>query len=175
MEAIKINVEVSLNLSESAQQFVMGLVGLASGLRSCQCVTTGESAEAKDPEKPKSARTKSSKPKSARTKSSKPKEAPAPVEEAPAPAPAPAEEAPAPVEEAPAPVEEAPAPVEEAPAPAPSVTIDDVRRELAKKVGTHRESIKNKLNSFDAPSVTKLDPSKYYEMYEFLVSLPNEN
>ena len=158
MEAIKINVEVSLNLSESAQQFVMGLVGLASGLRSCQCVTTGESAEAKDPEKPKSAR----------TKSSKPKEAPAPVEEAPAPAPAPAEEAPAPVEEA-------PAPVEEAPAPAPSVTIDDVRRELAKKVGTHRESIKNKLNSFDAPSVTKLDPSKYYEMYEFLVSLPNEN
>ena len=165
MEAIKINVEVSLNLSESAQQFVMGLVGLASGLRSCQCVTTGESAEAKDPEKPKSAR----------TKSSKPKEAPAPVEEAPAPAPAPAEEAPAPVEEAPAPVEEAPAPVEEAPAPAPSVTIDDVRRELAKKVGTHRESIKNKLNSFDAPSVTKLDPSKYYEMYEFLVSLPNEN
>ena len=69
-----------------------------------------------------------------------------------------------------------------APAPAPTVptastvptaapTIEQVRQALAAKVNGHREEIKAKLNSFGAPSVTKLDPAKYSEMLEFLVNL----
>ena len=42
---------------------------------------------------------------------------------------------------------------------------------LAQKVNEHRDVIKQKLNEFGAPSVTKLDPSKYDEMYNFLESL----
>ena len=90
--------------------------------------------------------------------------APAPAAQAPKPAPAPAVQAPKP---APAP---APAP-KPAPAPEATVTIDDVRIELAKKVDKHREAIKAKLGELGAPSVTKLDPSKYNEMLYFLTSL----
>lgn len=50
-------------------------------------------------------------------------------------------------------------------------SIEDVRKMLSEKVNTHREVIKQKLNEFGAPSVTKLDPSKYDEMYNFLASL----
>ena len=42
---------------------------------------------------------------------------------------------------------------------------------LAQKVNEHRDTIKQKLDEFGAPSVTKLDPSKYDEMYNFLESL----
>ena len=49
--------------------------------------------------------------------------------------------------------------------------IEDVRTALAKKVNTHRDVIKAKLNEFGAPSVTKLDPDKYDDMYNFLMSL----
>lgn len=58
-----------------------------------------------------------------------------------------------------------------APAVAPSITIEQVRKALADKVSSHREAIKEKLNSLGAPSVTKLDPSKYAEMYAFLTAL----
>ena len=62
-----------------------------------------------------------------------------------------------------------------APAPAPakpaSISIDEVRAALAKKVNTHREEIKEKLTELGAPSVTKLDSSKYEEMLNFLNSL----
>lgn len=58
-----------------------------------------------------------------------------------------------------------------APAEAPSVTIEQVRQALAAKVNAHREEIKEKLNSLGAPSVTKLDPAKYGEMYAFLIAL----
>ena len=50
-------------------------------------------------------------------------------------------------------------------------TIEQVRQALAAKVNGHREEIKAKLNSFGAPSVTKLDPAKYSEMLEFLLNL----
>lgn len=93
--------------------------------------------------------------------------APAPAAQAPKPAPALAPK-PAPAS-APAPAPKpAPAP---APAPEATVTIDDVRIELAKKVDKHREAIKAKLGELGAPSVTKLDPSKYNEMLDFLTSL----
>ena len=60
------------------------------------------------------------------------------------------------------------------PAPAASSaskSIEDVRGMLAKKVNEHRDVIKQKLNELGAPSVTKLDPAKYDEMYNFLESL----
>ena len=65
----------------------------------------------------------------------------------------------------------APAPAPAAPAPAPQVTIEQVRQALAAKVNGHREEIKEKLNSLGAPSVTKLDPAKYAEMFTFLNAL----
>ena len=106
MEAIKISVEVNVNLSENTQSFIKSLFGGA-----CQC-----------------------------------------ADQKPAATPAPS---------APA----APA------ASSASKTIEDVRAELAKKVNDHRDAIKNKLTELGAPSVTKLDPSKYDEMYNFLAAL----
>ena len=65
----------------------------------------------------------------------------------------------------------APAPAAPAAPAAPQVTIEQVRRALAAKVNGHREEIKEKLNSLGAPSVTKLDPAKYTEMFTFLNTL----
>lgn len=56
-------------------------------------------------------------------------------------------------------------------APASSLTIEDVRKVLSGKVNDHRAEIKQKLSDLGAPSVTKLEPSKYQEMYDFLKSL----
>ena len=73
--------------------------------------------------------------------------------------------------EAEAPAEpEAEAPAEPE-AEAPAVSIEDVRKVLAEKVNEHRAAIKDKLIELGAPSVTKLDPSKYEEMFNFLKSL----
>lgn len=52
-----------------------------------------------------------------------------------------------------------------------SKSIEDVRGMLAKKVNEHRDVIKQKLYELGAPSVTRLDPAKYDEMYNFLESL----
>ena len=67
---------------------------------------------------------------------------------------------------------------EEKPAAAPkpveskqNIGIEDVRKVLAQKVNDHRDTIKQKLNELGAPSVTKLAPEKYKEMFEFLTSL----
>lgn len=60
------------------------------------------------------------------------------------------------------------------PAPAEDkaeVSIEDVRKALASKVANHRAEIKDKLDEFGAPSVTKLDPAKYQEMLDYLNSL----
>lgn len=76
----------------------------------------------------------------------------------------------------------APAQTQSAAKPAPSApaapaassaskSIEDVRGMLAEKVNEHRDEIKQKLNELGAPSVTKLDPAKYDEMYNFLESL----
>lgn len=66
-----------------------------------------------------------------------------------------------------------PAPGEPVAQAASSATksIEDVRTMLASKVNEHRSEIKEKLNELGAPSVTKLDPSKYDDMYNFLESL----
>lgn len=56
-------------------------------------------------------------------------------------------------------------------APSDNVSIEDVREALSKKVAAHRNEIKEKLTELGAPSVTKLDKSKYSDMLNFLNSL----
>lgn len=56
-------------------------------------------------------------------------------------------------------------------APSDNISIEDVREALSKKIATHRNEIKEKLTELGAPSVTKLDKSKYSEMLDFLNSL----
>ena len=63
------------------------------------------------------------------------------------------------------------APVAKKPAATASINIEDVRKMLAAKVSNHRAEIKEKLNSLGAPSVTKLDPAKYEDMYNYLNNL----
>ena len=83
---------------------------------------------------------------------------------------APAPAAPA-AKSAPAAPAAKPAPAAPAAPAAPQVTIEQVRQALAAKVNGHRVEIKEKLNSLGAPSVTKLDPAKYAEMFTFLNTL----
>lgn len=52
-----------------------------------------------------------------------------------------------------------------------AISIDSVRKALSEKVNDHRAAIKAKLEELGAPSVTKLDSSKYEEMYNFLTQL----
>lgn len=52
-----------------------------------------------------------------------------------------------------------------------SVTIEDLRKKLSEKVNDHRQEIKDKLTELGAPSVTKLEPSKYQDLYNFLMQL----
>lgn len=136
MEAIKISVEVSVNLSENTQNFIKSLFGGAAVTQKFAPAT-----------------------------SAKPASQPAPVQvpkpQAPAAAPAPTK---------PAATSAPGAPAAQA-AFSASKSIEDVRKMLAQKVNEHRDVIKQKLNEFGAPSVTKLDPSKYDEMYNFLKSL----
>lgn len=148
MEAIKISVEVSVNLSENTQNFIKSLF-----TSSCGChqpvapVATPASSAPAAPSKPAS------------TAPAAPQEPKKPT--APAVAPAQAKPAATPALSAPA------TPT----ASSVSKTIEDVRKMLSQKVNEHRDAIKQKLNELGAPSVTKLDPSKYDEMYDFLNEL----
>ena len=135
MEAIKISVEVSVNLSENTQNFIKSLFGKA-------VVTTTAHAQ-----------------KPATTASAPKPQAPKP--QAPAATSAPTKSVANPVSGAPA----------AQAASSASKSIEDVRKMLAQKVNEHRDVIKQKLNELGAPSVTKLNPSKYDEMYNFLESL----
>ena len=87
-----------------------------------------------------------------------------------------AKPAPAPAKPAAPAAKPAPAPAPAKPAEKPAedkveVSIEDVRKALASKVANHRAEIKDKLDEFGAPSVTKLDPAKYQEMLDYLNSL----
>lgn len=145
MEAIKISVEVSVNLSENTQNFIKSLfaAGLPSGAQVAAAVVQKPAPVA--PAKP----------------APQPAPAPAPKPQAPAAAPAPTKPAATPAPGAPA----------AQAASSASKSIEDVRAMLAKKVNEHRDVIKQKLNELGAPSVTKLDPAKYDEMFNFLESL----
>ena len=144
MEAIKISVEVSVNMSENTQNFIKSLFGGAA-ISASQVKPTATPAAA--PVKP----------------ASQPAQAPAQAQKPQAPAAAPAPTKPA---ATPAPG----APAAQAVSSA-SKSIEDVRKILAQKVNEHLDAIKQKLNEFGAPSVTKLDSSNYDEMYNFLESL----
>lgn len=133
MEAIKISVEVSVNLSENTQNFIKSLFG--------KVVVTA----ANQVQKPASQSVSAQAP-----KPQTPVAASAPIKPAATPASG-------------APVVQAVSSV--------SKSIEDVRKMLAQKVNEHRDVIKQKLNEFGAPSVTKLNSSKYDEMYKFLESL----
>lgn len=137
MEAIKISVEVSVNLSENTQNFIKSLFSSACNQVSSAPAQSKEiaPAEVEQPKKP-----------------SAPAAAAAPAQTKPAAEPAPSAPAAPAVSSA-------------------SKSIEDVRGMLAKKVNDHRDAIKDKLTQLGAPSVTKLDPSKYDEMYNFLASL----
>ena len=85
-----------------------------------------------------------------------------------------AKPAPAPTKHAAPAAKPAPAPAKPAEKPAEDkaeVSIEDVRKALASKVANHRAELKDKLDEFGAPSVTKLDPAKYQEMLDYLNSL----
>ena len=144
MDAIKISVEVSVNLSENTQNFIKSLFGGAMVTATTQAQKPAPAAPA-TPAKP----------------ASQPAPAQAPKSQAPAAAPAPTKPAATPAPGAPA----------AQAASSASKSIEDVRKMLAQKVNKHRDNIKQKLNEFGAPSVTKLDPSKSDEMYNFLESL----
>lgn len=118
MEPIKVSVDVTVDLSESAKAFVTALFAKSSTPASEAHTALAKSAA---PAKPATS------------------EAPA----------APAKPA----------------------APASTITIEDVRKALSEKVNAHRNEIKDKLSALGAPSVTKLDQSKYQEMYDFLIAL----
>ena len=150
METIKISVEVSVNLSENTQKFLTSLfaTGVPSGAQVAASVSKPAPAALAKP---------------------------APTKPAPAALAKPAPTKPTPQPAAPAQTQSAAEPAPSAPAaPAASSaskSIEDVRGMLAKKVNEHRDVIKQKLIELGAPSVTKLDPAKYDEMYNFLESL----
>ena len=149
MESIKISVEVSVNLSESTQSFIKSLFTAGPAVNG----QTSQSAKpVVEPAKPA-------------IKSVTPT---APAIEPAAPAVEPVKQAVEPAKPT-KPVSEPAAPAAEPTKPA--LSIEDVRQELVKKVNSHREEIKAKLTELGAPSVTKLDPSKYEEMYNYLTSL----
>ena len=172
METVKISVEVSVNLSENTQKFLTSLfaTGVLSGAQVAASVSKPAPAALAKP---------------ASTKPTPQPVAPAQTQSAAEPAPS-APAAPAalakPASTKPTPQPVAPAQTQSAAEPAPSApaapaassaskSIEDVRGMLAKKVNEHRDVIKQKLDELGAPSVTKLDPAKYDEMYNFLESL----
>ena len=137
MEAIKISVEVSVNLSENTQNFIKSLFGKAAVTTTANAQKPATAVQAQAP-KPQASKPQAPAATSAPTKSVANPASGAPAVQA---------------------------------ASSASKSIEDVRKMLAQKVNEHRDVIKQKLNEFGAPSVTKLDPSKYDEMYNFLESL----
>ncbi len=150
METIKISVEVSVNLSESTQNFIKSMfaAGIPSGAQ-----VAAQPAQPAAPQPAQPAPTKPVAPAapSAPAAPAQPAQPAAPAQPAPAAPAAPAPAAPA--------------------ASSANKSVEDVRAILARKVNAHRDVIKQKLNELGAPSVTKLDPAKYDEMYDFLVNL----
>lgn len=140
MEAIKISVEVSVNMSENTQNFIKSLFGNVA-----TSATQAQKSASAAPAKPA------------------PQSAPALATKPQAPVVAPAKTKPVATPAHGAPAAQA--------ASSASKSIEDVRAMLAKKVNEHRDVIKQKLNELGAPSVTKLDPAKYDEMFNFLESL----
>ena len=148
MDSIKISVDVNVHLSEKTEQFILGLFS-GKSVNNAQ-----QAAPAAKPE---------SKPAATAAKPESKPAAPAAKPESKPAAPAAKPAAPA----APAAKSES----KSANTASDNISIEDVREALSKKVTTHRSEIKKKLTELGAPSVTKLDKSKYSDMLNFLNSL----
>jgi hypothetical protein len=154
MEPIKIELQVSLNLSDETMKFferiVTGIAATAAIAHGCT-TTIMQAAEPAKPAKPAA--------------QAEPAAEPAkPVAEPAKPAAKPAAE---PVAE---PAKSAAEPAKPA-AETKEYSIDDVRKLLVTKINSHRPEIKDKLSELGAPSVTKLEQSKYPDFVSFLNSL----
>ena len=160
METIKISVEVNITLSNSTQEFIKSLFNS----KSCACT------QAKPVQAP-AAQAKPAQAPAAQAPAAQAPAAQAPVAPAPA-AQAPAAQAPvAPVKPAQALAAQAKPAQDKLAQETPTHTVDDVRKKLSEKISGNRVVIKEKLESFGAPSVTSLSPHYYDEMYDFLNSL----
>lgn len=145
MNQFNLNVSVNIDLSEDTKAFLKNLLGV-SAAPAVQASKPAVSAPASMPATP----------------ASKPVATTASVTKPTAPVVSKAETAPAAT---------ATATAATAPAATATIGIEQVREVLKNKVNTHREAIKAKLDELGAPSVTKLDPSLYTELYNFLQSL----
>ena len=144
MEPIQINVTVKFD--DATQAFLSSLFGNVTK----PAVEQPKLAKPTEQVKPAAEQTK-----------------PAPAEPAPA-EPTPAKSA----ESAPAKPAEPVATATIATAPKQSsITIDSLRELAMTKMNAHRVEIKQKLTELGTPSITKLDVSKYQEMYDFLKGL----
>ena len=144
MEPIQINVTVKFD--DATQAFLSSLFGNVAK----PAVEQPKPAKPAEQVKPVAEQTK-----------------PAPAEPAPA-EPTPAKSA----ESAPAKPAEPVATATIATAPKQSsITIDSLRELAMTKMNAHRVEIKQKLTELGTPSITKLDVSKYQEMYDFLKGL----
>ena len=149
MEPIKIELQVSLNLSDETMKFferiITGIAATAAIARGCTTTimqATEPAKSAAEPAKPAA------------------KPAAEPVAE-------PAKPAAEPVAEPAKPAAEPAKPAAET----KEYSIDDVRKLLVTKINSHRPEIKDKLSELGAPSVTKLEQSKYPDFVSFLNSL----
>ena len=142
MEPIQINVNVKLD--DGTQAFLSSLFG---GLAKSAGEQTKPAEQQKPAEQPK--------PKPAVAAPAKPAVA------------APAKPAVAAPAEQPKPVA-APAPTASTQS---SITIDGLRELAMTKMNAHRVEIKQKLTELGTPSITKLDVTKYQEIYDFLNGL----
>lgn len=151
MEPIKIELQVSLNLSDETKEFFEGIVKgiLTTSVLSHGCCVTSDTPATKPATEPA---------KPATEPATKPAAKPAkPV----------AEPAAEPVAEPAKPAAEPAKPAAET----KEYSIDDVRKLLVTKINSHRPEIKDKLSELGAPSVTKLEQSKYPDFVSFLNSL----
>mgnify|MGYP005967516909 CR=1 FL=1 len=143
MEPIKIELQVSLNLSDETKEFFEGIVKgiLTTSVLSHGCCVTSDTPATKPATEPA---------KPATEPATKPAAKPAkPAAEPAKPAAEPAKPA----------------------AETKEYSIDDVRKLLVTKINSHRPEIKDKLSELGAPSVTKLEQSKYPDFVSFLNSL----
>ena len=156
MEPIKIELQVSLNLSDETMKFferiVTGIAATAAIAHGCTTTIMQATEPAKSAAEPAKSAAEPAKP------------AAEPVAEPAKPAAKPAAE----------PVAEPAKPAAEPAKPAVETkeySIDDVRKLLVTKINSHRPEIKDKLSELGAPSVTKLEQSKYPDFVSFLNSL----
>ena len=155
MEPIKIELQVSLNLSDETMTFfehvITGIAATAAIARGC----TTTIMQATEPAKP------AAEPAKPVAKPAKPVAKPAAE---------PAKPAVKPAAEPAKPAKPAAEPAKPA-AETKEYSIDDVRKLLVTKINSHRPEIKDKLSELGAPSVTKLEQSKYPDFVSFLNSL----